>query len=406
MNRIYTLGIYIFIALVRLASVFNPKARLMISGRKQWKAKLAAAIDTTAEYTWFHCSSLGEFEQGRPLIEAYKLKNPTVKIVLTFFSPSGYEIRKNYAVADYVCYIPFDTKRNARDFVSIVKPKETYFVKYEFWPNFLTELHKSGSLVFLVSAIFRPEQLFFRWYGGWYRNVLSLFDTIYVQDKNSETLLTSINKSNCKIVGDTRFDRVSHLPATPFSDPLIEGFCGENFVVVCGSTWPPDEEIIAQLLASKQVADLKIILVPHEIGENHLQSIESKFPQSVRYTKTNIAGTSAAKVLIIDTIGKLSMIYRYGKLAYIGGGFGVGIHNTLEAAVYGLPVIFGPNYKKFREAVQLIETEAAFSISDSDSLLTTVKKLANSPELLNKASENAASFVKNNTGATNIILDN
>ncbi|MFB6343919.1 3-deoxy-D-manno-octulosonic acid transferase [Saccharicrinis sp. FJH62] len=407
MRILYSLGIALFRFFLVLLSPFNPKLKGMIAGRKNWKDKLTAGIDPNGQYIWFHCSSLGEFEQGRPLIEAYKMSHPGKKIVLTFFSPSGYEVRKNYPGADLILYLPFDTKSNVKFFLDTVKPEKAVFVKYDYWFWFLTGLKKRAVPTYLVSAIFRENQLFFKWYGGWYRNMLKQFTTIFVQTNDSVKLLESIETENVIKAGDTRFDRVTSLPESQFSDPLLETFAKDSKVVVCGSTWPPDEELISQYIR-EEVKDryVKLIIAPHEIHDKHIQQIQERLEgiPVCRYTDPGKVNVSESRVMIVDTIGKLSYIYRYGVLSYIGGGFGVGIHNTLEAAVYDLPVIFGPNYLKFNEACDLINLNAAFSIANYNDLKLKLDQLLHDPERCKKTGKVAGNYVRENAGATQTIL--
>ena len=402
MNLVYNIFIRIYIGAIYISSPFMPKARLMIKGRKKWKQDLKSRIESNSEYVWFHCSSLGEFEQGRPLIEKYRKERPEHKIILTFFSPSGYEIRKNYELADIVMYLPFDTASNVKQFLKIVNPHKAFFIKYDFWRNFLIHLKKREVNTYLVSAIFRQNQLFFKWYGKAYKNLLNCFTHLFVQNNESQMLLKSIDIKHCTVAGDTRFDRVGELPKTPFKDPIIDAFCKNKLTMVCGSTWPPDEELIAE--ATKKYT-LKLIVAPHEINEKHLASIERLFPgKTQRYTNASSESIINSDVLIIDTIGKLSMIYRYGHIAYIGGGFGVGIHNTLEAAIYGLPVIFGPNYQRFQEACDLIKNKAAFSFSNLESLNNILSKLIDYNNDREKSGNRAKQYAIDKTGATKTIL--
>jgi len=361
---------------------------------------LKKTIDPNARYIWFHAASLGEFEQGRSVMEQLKKDNPETKILLTFFSPSGYEIRKNYAVADVISYLPLDTTTATRKFVKLVNPSKAIFIKYEFWPNYILELQKANVPVYSISAIFRPSQVFFKVYGGWYRNLLKSFAHIFVQDNNSLKLLADNGFSNVSVAGDTRFDRVADLAQQAKNIPLIEAFVQDSKkVIVAGSTWPKDEELLVKYL--KLHPDIKLILVPHEIHQAHIMGIskllDGKF---VRYTELNEQNAQTTNCIVVDTIGLLSSIYRYAKVAYIGGGFGVGIHNTLEAAVWNVPVVFGPNYQKFREARELIAIGGAFSIAQYELLEAQFDSLLKN----NKAGKIAGDYVKNNTGATDLIL--
>jgi 3-deoxy-D-manno-octulosonic-acid transferase len=402
----YNLAIYFYVAAIRLASLFNHKAKLWVAGRKNIFEKLQKEITPGAKYAWFHAASLGEFEQGRPVIEAFRQQHPDYKIMLTFFSPSGYEIRKNYAGADHVFYLPADTSRNARRFIEIVQPKLVIFIKYEYWYNYLSLLKKKNIPLYLTSAIFRPSQPFFKWYGRRYRKMLSFFEHLFVQDDASVELLRQAGTTHATKSGDTRFDRVADIvkQAKPIS--LAESFSNGHFTFVAGSTWEPDEEILIEYINSSS-AEVRFIIAPHEIYESGLQRIETKIKDKViRFSQANPENTSSAKVLLIDSIGMLSSLYRYGKIAYIGGGFGKGIHNILEAATFGLPVAFGPNFQKFREARELVELGGATSISNSATLKIYFDELLNNSSKLSLASKICASFVENNKGATAIILNN
>ena len=400
MRLIYNFGIYLYKIAVFIASFFNQKAKKLQIGQTGALSLLKRTIDTNARYIWFHAASLGEFEQGRPVIEQLKKENPEIKILLTFFSPSGYEIRKNYAGADVISYLPLDTKASARKFVKLVNPSKAIFIKYEFWPNYILELQKANVPVYSISAIFRPSQVFFKGYGGWYRNLLKSFAHIFVQDKNSLKLLADNGFTNVSVAGDTRFDRVADLAQQAKTIPLIEAFVqNSNKVIVAGSTWPKDEELLVRYL--KLHPDMKLILVPHEIHQAHIMGIskllDGKF---VRYTDLNEQNVLNTNCIVVDTIGLLSSIYQYANVAYIGGGFGVGIHNTLEAAVWNVPVVFGPNYQKFREARELIAIGGAFSIAHYELLEAQFDLLLKDK----KAGKIAGNYVKNNTGATDLII--
>ncbi len=400
MRLIYNFGISFFKIAVFIASFFNKKAMKLQIGQAGALSLLKRTIDSNARYIWFHAASLGEFEQGRPVMEQLKKENPETKILLTFFSPSGYEIRKNYTGVDVISYLPLDTKASARRFVKLVNPLKAVFIKYEFWPNYILELQKANVPVYSISAIFRPSQVFFKGYGGWYRNLLKSFAHIFVQDKNSLKLLADNGFSNVSVAGDTRFDRVADLAQQAKTIQLIEAFVKDaDKVIVAGSTWPKDEELLVRYL--KLHPDIKLILVPHEIHQAHIMGIskllDGKF---VRYTELNEQNVLTTNCIVVDTIGMLSSIYRYANVAYIGGGFGVGIHNTLEAAVWNVPVVFGPNYQKFREARELIAIGGAFSIQHYELLEAQFDSLLKDK----KAGKTAGNYVKNNTGATDLIL--
>ncbi|HUW06774.1 MAG TPA: glycosyltransferase N-terminal domain-containing protein [Williamwhitmania sp.] len=403
---LYTLGIRLYIVLVNIAAPFNPKAKLWLKGRRNLFARLSASIHKDDRIAWFHCASLGEFEQGRPVIEGFRAKHPDFKILVTFFSPSGYEVRKDYSGADFIFYLPIDTWNNARKFVQIVHPEVVFFVKYEFWYFMLNRLKKEGVKLYLISALFRPDQLFFKRYGMWYRRMLKCFTHIFVQNEQSESLLLSIGYSHVSVSGDTRFDRVNQIVSKAKELPLINSFKSGKTTLVAGSTWPKDEELIAQWFRQSN-SKVKLTIAPHEIDENHIQSIIQLFNgiNVARYTQATEQEASTAQVLIIDTIGILSSVYRYGELAYIGGGFGAGIHNTLEAATWGIPVIFGPRYQKFKEANDLIIGGGGFSISGLPDLTSTFEMLLNQPEKLQQCSLFARTYVEMKQGSTERILN-
>lgn len=383
-----------------MASLFNEKARLLRKGQYQAFKLLKEKVDPNARYAWFHAASLGEFEQGRPVIEQLKKENPETKILLTFFSPSGYEVRKNYTGADIISYLPLDTPRAARQFVNLVNPSKAVFIKYEFWPNYLKALKAKNIPVYSISATFRTNQVFFQWYGKWYRNLLKTFRHIFVQDQNSQDLLLVHGIKNVSIAGDTRFDRVADMGKQAKSIPFIEAFvAGAQKVIVAGSSWPKDEELLVRYL--KLHPDIKLIIVPHEIDYSHITEISKLLGgKFIRYSEANTENLQTTNCLVVDTIGLLSSIYRYANVAYIGGGFGVGIHNTLEAAVYGIPVVFGPNYQKFREARDLIAISGAFSITNYVELEAQFNRLLKDIQ----AGKIAGEYVKNNTGATELII--
>ncbi len=403
MRRLYNFGIFCYKHLVASVSHRNPKAGKLTKGQKEIFPYLEKTLDKNGGYIWIHASSLGEFEQGRPLIETIRRTYPERKILLTFFSPSGYEVRKNYNQVDAVCYLPFDLPGNVRRFLDLVKPQSAIFIKYEFWANYLTELKKRDIPTYIISAIFRPKQIFFRFYGGYFRKMLHCFTRLYVQDENSRKLLDSIGVRNVSVVGDTRFDRVVEISNATDPNPLLEKFVGEKFVWVGGSTWPKDEEIILDYF--NRHPEQKLILAPHEIHEEHLQSIIARLKRPyLRYTQATEANVADADCLIIDCFGLLSSLYRYGKLAYIGGGFGVGIHNIAEAAVYSIPVIFGPNYHRFKEAINLIDNGGAFPIHDAASFESTIENFISNREALEQAGKSAGDYIKSHSGATAVIF--
>lgn len=366
---IYNFVIYLYAFVARIFSLFNKKAAKMLAGHKKVFKILADEIDDKSDYIWFHAASLGEFEQGRPIIEEVKRNYPQYKILLTFFSPSGYEVRKDYPLADVVCYLPFDKKRLVKKFIKLAHPKIAIFIKYEFWYNYVNQLQKANIPTYMVSAIFRPSQVFFKWYGGFMRTLLKKYKYICVQDGNSAKLLAQIGLTETVVVcGDTRFDRVVDIQKQAKSLEIVERFArkaqeeGEK-ILVAGSSWPKDEDVFISYF--NMTTDLKLIVAPHEIDEAHLKYLESILHRPyIRYSQAIPENVNDYDCLIIDCFGLLSSIYRYGQIAYVGGGFGAGIHNVLEAAVYNIPVIFGPNFKKFREAQQIIEQGGGYSVAN------------------------------------------
>jgi 3-deoxy-D-manno-octulosonic-acid transferase len=400
----YSLGIYVYLTVLHLASLWNPKAKAWVTGRKNWKAQLKAVRQKagTRKLVWVHCASLGEFEQGRPVIEALGTLNPKPHILLTFFSPSGYEIRKNYAGADAVMYLPADTPGNAKHFTAILQPDLAIFVKYEYWINLLGQLHLHQIPVLMVSSIFRDNQIFFKWYGSAWRTALTRIRHFFVQDAGSAVLLQRLGITEVSVAGDTRFDRVLQTAAAFQDIPEIRLFCGDGPVLVAGSSWPEDEEIIAAYL--QQRPSVRCILAPHEIHTSHLEQLDQRMPGAQRFTSWKIQPNQDTRVLVIDNIGMLSKLYRYATITYIGGGFGKGIHNTLEAAVYGKPVLFGPKYEKFREARDLIATGAAVSVTDTNALTVKMDEWLNEPESLSLAGRAASDYVKSEAGATGKIM--
>jgi len=401
---IYSLGIYIFAGCIKIASLFNKKARLLVRGHKQIFSILEEQTDRKSTYLWFHASSLGEFEQGRPLIERIHNKHPECRILLTFFSPSGYEVRKDYKGADIVCYIPFDTPHNVRRFLNTIKIEKAFFIKYEFWPNFLRGLNKKGIEIFSVSSIFRDNQLFFKWYGKGYAKALTYFKHLFVQDRHSKDLLRSIGISNVSIVGDTRADRVIEVAAASKNYPIIEKFVNGDPTFIAGSSWPADEELFIPYFMTKP--DWKLIIAPHEIHEEHLAEIEVRLKgrDYIRLSQASLENIKGYDTLIIDCFGMLSSIYRYGHIAYIGGGFGVGIHNVLEAAVFDIPVLFGPNNQRFREAQELKQLKGGFEITDAYSLRILIDKFISNPTALKKAGRAAGDYVRSSSGTSDRIL--
>ncbi|MGL4779702.1 MAG: 3-deoxy-D-manno-octulosonic acid transferase [Bacteroidales bacterium] len=399
---IYNLAIQLLALAVKIMACFKEKEKKLAEGQKKVFSYLSNNRNANDQYIWFHASSLGEFEQGRPMIEKIKREQPKKKILLTFFSPSGYEVRKNYALADMICYLPFDKPANVKRFLDIVNPEKAVFIKYEFWYNYLSELNHRAIPTYIISAIFRPEQLFFKPWGGWYRKMLTFFDQLFVQDNASEELLTEIGIHNVVVCGDTRFDRVIDIMKEAKELSLIDQFAKDQFILVAGSSWPKDEDIFINYFNCNK--NMKLIIAPHEIHEEHLKSIESKIKRSfVRYSQIKDQDLQAVDCILIDCFGLLSSIYRYGKVAYIGGGFGVGIHNVLEAAVYGVPVIWGPNYSKFREAKSLINSGGGFSINNAEEFSNLLDKLRGNQSFLNSSSISSLNYVAENAGATGKI---
>ncbi len=406
MTLLYKLAVYIYHLMIWLAAPFNGKARLFVRGRRNWLLKLQRQIDSGARYIWVHCASLGEFEQGRPLIEAIRVNHPEYKIILTFFSPSGYEIRKKYPFADIVSYLPPDSRRNARLFISAIKPEKVLFVKYEFWYHYITEIQRRAIPLFLVSGIFRENQVFFSpmpW-GKWFRKILSGFTHFFVQDENSARLLKITGIEKFTISGDTRFDRVATIAKSAKDIPVVDKFIAGKPAIVAGSTWKPDEEMLAGFINNNH--SVKWIIAPHEVTPENVDKLERLLKKpSVRLSLANPLEIHYYDVIIVDSIGLLSSLYRYGKIAYIGGGFSKGIHNILEAATFGLPVVFGPKYKKFREACDLIHEGGAFPVHSPDELENTLLRLISDAKLLEKASLASKVYVKNNRGATQLIVN-
>lgn len=414
MSILYNIAINGYSALIGAASAFNNKARLFKEGRKGLLKRMAAEVDHSSPIIWFHCSSVGEFEQARPLIEWYKENSPKYRILLTFFSPSGYQMRKNYPLADWIYYMPVDTASNAKAFLDIVQPQKAIFIKYEFWYNYLNELHKRGIKTYIVSAIFRPEQPFFKPYGHLFRKMLRTFSNLFVQDIQSKELLETIDiKENVIVCGDTRFDRVNQITSSSKAFPHIEVFSNGSFTVLAGSTWAPDEEILAATI--KNFSKVKLVIAPHEIHKEHIEKICTLF-KGYKVVKFSEVGNSEtpdeqtcrkleqANVLVIDCLGILSSIYKYGKFAYIGGGFGVGIHNILEAATYGIPVAFGPKYQKFKEARDLIARGGAVSVRSQEEFYALLDKYVKSRNVCSDRGKICLNYVQENLGATEKII--
>lgn len=406
---LYNIFLQLYVAGISVAAIFNEKARLWKQGRKNIFERLKQDIAGSRHVIWVHCASLGEFEQGRPVIESLRKEYPNHKILLTFFSPSGYEIRKNYNGADWVFYLPHDSPGNAKRFLNIVQPSLAIFVKYEYWYHYLHQLHQRHIPAVLISAIFQKDKIFFKWYGVLHRRMLHFFSHIFVQDAQSEILLnTIIPKAKVSVAGDTRFDRVMEIATQSEPVEAIEWFAARRKILVAGSTWPEDEKHLKTVLEKNN--ELSLIIAPHEITVSHINFIQSLFSDHILYSQlaaNDLAGDLSSKnVLIINNIGMLAKLYRYADICYIGGGFNKsGIHNTLEASVYGKPVIFGPNYQKFSEAVELIKNKGGFSYTTENEFAGIVSNLLSHTSLLEAAGESAGNFVRAHTGATRTILD-
>lgn len=400
---IYNIVIYVYMLGVIIASLFSDKVRRMWRGQHQALKILKQKVDHNARYIWFHAASLGEFEQGRPLMENIRERYPEYKILLTFFSPSGYEVRKNYEGADIICYLPLDTSRNALRFLRMVRPEMAFFIKYEFWFNYLHILKHRGIPAYSVSSIFRPNQVFFRWYAKPYAQVLKCFTHFYVQNNISRELLGKRGINNVTVVGDTRFDRVLQIRKQLKQLPVVEAFKGNSNVFVAGSSWQPDEDIFIRYFNNH--SEWKLIIAPHVISEDHLKQIMEKLSRkTVRYTQTTPEEAAKADCLIIDCFGLLSSIYHYGEISYVGGGFGVGIHNVLEAAVWDIPVIFGPNNQRFQEAQGLKRAGGGFDFETYEEFHEIMSRLGDA-DYLSKTGKKAGQFVGSMTGATEVIIN-
>jgi len=401
---LYTIGIKLYYLLALIVSVFNKKAKQWVNGRKNIFRELENSKISKYENIWFHVSSLGEFEQARPLMEKIKQKHKDYKIVLTFFSPSGYEIRKNYEFADFVYYLPIDTRKNAENFISLVNPKKAFFVKYDFWYYYLKELNNKKIDIFLVSSIFLKNQIFFKAIGKWYANMLRFFTVLFVQNQESLDLLNSINIDNVIIAGDTRFDRVIEIAESTAENQIIKSFVGDEKCIIAGSTWFQDEQLLSRYINNSE--NLKLIIAPHEIHENHIVNLLQIINRPVvRYSRAERIELKDYEVMIIDNIGMLADIYKYGNIAYIGGGFGAGIHNIIEAAVHGMPIVFGPKFNKFNEAKEMIELKTAFSINNFMEIKTKFDLFISDDNYLETISQRAKDYVMKNKGASDIILD-
>ncbi|MCF0189268.1 MAG: 3-deoxy-D-manno-octulosonic acid transferase [Bacteroidaceae bacterium] len=400
----YSIAIFLYSLGVVLVSPFHKKARQMVKGRWDTFRILRKQVKKDERYIWFHTASLGEFEQGRPLIERIRAEHPEYKILLTFFSPSGYEVRKNYAGADIVCYLPFDMNGNVKSFFRLVRPEMAFFIKYEFWANFITACHRRGIPVYSVSSIFRENQIFFRWYGRKYSHMLHRVRHFFVQNEESRELLSKIHIDKVTVAGDTRFDRVLDIRKAAKDLPLVEAFtAGVRHTFVAGSSWAPDEDLFIPYFNEHK--EMKLIIAPHVISEEHLRQIEGKLERpALRYSKATEANVASADCLIIDCFGLLSSIYRYGDVAMVGGGFGVGIHNVPEAAVYGIPVIVGPNNRKFQEAQYLLKKGGCREVTDADEFNATLTRLLTNDKFREQCGKVCHDYIVGGAGATDIVM--
>lgn len=401
----YNFIIHLYKLGIKTAALLKPESKpaLMVKGWKETMPKLENGMEPGRKYLWFHAASLGEFEQGRPLMEHIRKEHPEYGIVLTFFSPSGYEVRKNYQGADIICYLPMDTPKAARKFVETLRPAAAFFIKYEFWWNYLDSLKELGIPTYSVSSIFRDSQVFFKWYGGGYRRVLGCFTHLFVQDDNSVNLLKQIGITNTTVVGDTRFDRVIDVRDAAKDIPLVKAFKGESLTMVCGSSWGPDEDIFIRHF--NEHPEMKLVIAPHVVSPERIKEIRDKLKRPFAlYSESDEESVKKADCLIIDGYGFLSSVYRYGEIAYVGGGFGVGIHNVLEAAVYGVPVIFGPNNKRFREARALIREGGGFEINSYNEYEEIMSKFLKQPDYMKESGRKAGTFVSGQAGAVDKVL--
>ncbi len=399
---LYNIGICLFDFAISVLALFKEKPALLKRGRRETMRRIAE-LPKLEKPIWIHSASLGEFEQGRPIIEAIKKKDPNQKVVLTFFSPSGYEIRKDYELADYIFYLPSDRPRLVRKFIEAIQPGKVLFIKYEFWYHYLKTLYKKQIPVYSVSSIFRPQHIFFKWYGKWNRKMLYFFTQFYVQNEESKKMLKTIGIENAVIAGDTRFDRVYDIAQQAKSYPIVENFCEGKQVIVGGSSWPAGEKLLVNYI--HQHPEVKLLLAPHEIHEEHLLNIESMLQvSSIRYTQVKDEDLTDYQVLIVDTMGMLSSMYQYGTVAYIGGGFGSGIHNTIEASTFGLPVLFGPKYKKYQEACDLVDLKGGFEVNDQEQFDEVLDNLLQNKGALHQAREVSLKYVEQMRGATDLLM--
>ena len=391
--------------LLKISAVFNPKMKLFVEGRKNIFETLKHNISTNDKTIWFHAASLGEFEQGLPVVEKIKIKFPSHKIIVTFFSPSGFEVRKNNSVADLTIYLPLDTKENAKLFLELTHPELVFFIKYEYWPNYLNELKKQKTKTYLISGILRENQVFFKWYGGFYRNCLQTFEHFFVQNESSKKLLQSLGYQNVKISGDTRFDRVVSILERDNSLGFIEEFKKNTTTIVIGSSWPKDEELLVNFI-NQSSENVKFIIAPHNIKSEQIQELKKSILKSViLFSEKDCKSLNEYAVLIINTIGILTKIYSYADIAYIGGGYGnPGVHNILEPATFGIPIVIGPNYTHFAEATALVGLEGCVSISSQNELNNAFSNLILNRDIRHEKGHICSTFVQMNKGATAVIL--
>lgn len=401
---LYNLLIHFSAGIVQILSFFNPKMALFVNGRKDVFEVLKQSISKNDKTIWFHAASLGEYEQGLPVMEMVKQKYPNHKIVLTFFSPSGYEVRKNNSIADVTVYLPLDTSSNSKRFLDLVHPELVFIIKYEYWPNYLKELRKRKITTFLISGIFRENQVFFKWYGGFYREALKTFEHFFVQNEKSKKLLETLNYNNVTVSGDTRFDRVAGILERDNSLDFVSNFRGDSQLIVVGSSWPKDEDNLLYFI-NNSPASAKFIIAPHNIKEDQILAFAERIKvPTILYSKMGSADLSTFKVLIVNTVGLLTKIYSYADIAYVGGGFGnPGVHNILEPATFGIPIVIGPNFSHFAEATELVEIGAALSINNATELNKTLSKLLNDLELQKTLGNKASQYVQKNKGATETI---
>ena len=404
MKFLYNIFILLFYFAILIASLVNEKAKKWLNGRKKVLESLVKSVSSGDKFIWIHCASLGEFEQGRPIIEGLKKTYPNYKILLSFFSPSGFEIRNNYEYADIVTYLPLDTASNAKKFISIINPKLVIFVKYEFWFNYLAELKNKNIPVIFISSIFRPDQYFFKKYASWFRKGLRNVNHYFVQNDESKKLLQGIGINQVTTCGDTRFDRVYQLAQNPQKFEIIEAFKGKSALIIAGSTWPQDEEQFIPII--KKFPELKFIIAPHEVHPSRIEQIQKKIgSKAILLSSANLNEVNHYTVLIVDSIGVLAHLYQYATIAYIGGGFKTGLHNIQEPVTFGIPVVFGPKFQKFQEAKDLVKLQGAFSIGSEDELNIILSRLISNDEVYQKACKTNKEYVSKSIGASQIILD-